>query len=68
MQTRAAGLVNIMCGFGVQAMKTTEAMTKVYTKGCISSIQGFVESNLYTVGGIAFGVALAQLFGESRLR
>ncbi len=58
------GLVNIMCGFGVQEMKESELITKVYTRGCIPAIQGYVESNLYYVGGIALVVAFAQLLGE----
>ena len=58
------GLVNIMCGFDVQGKKTSEVITKIYTRGCIASIQSYVESNLYVVGAIAFGVALAQLFGN----
>jgi len=53
------GLVNIMCGFGVQRSK--DPGTKINTKGCIPMIQRWFEQNLYTVGGIALGVALAQL-------
>jgi hypothetical protein len=58
-----------MCGFGVQEkdMKETELLSKIYTRGCIPSIQGYVESNLYYVGGIALGVAFAQLLGKSNV-
>ncbi len=37
---------------------------QIHTQGCIPKLQQYVESNLYTVGGIALGVALAQLLGE----
>ena len=59
------GLVNIMCGFGVQEMKSSEVASKIYRGGCIQSIQVYVEQNLTLVGGIALGVALAQLLGKN---
>ena len=37
---------------------------QIFTQGCIPKLQGYFEQNLYTVGGIALGVALAQLLGE----
>jgi len=56
------GLVNLMCGFEVQSIKeTTEVMKKINTRGCIPTIQGLIENNLYTVGGVAIGIALSQL-------
>jgi len=55
-------LVNLMCGFGVQEMKTAvEALEKINTKGCIPTIQTLIENNLYTVVGVAIGVAVCQL-------
>ena len=57
------GLVNIMCGFGVQEMKSAEVSSKIYRSGCIQSITLHVEQNLTLVGGIALGVALSQLLG-----
>ena len=37
---------------------------QIYMTGCIPKLRQFFEQNLYTVGGIALGVALAQLLGE----
>ncbi len=37
---------------------------QIYTQGCIPRIQSFVEQNLYVVGGIALGIAVAQLLGQ----
>ena len=41
-----------------------ESLLQIYTQGCISRVQQFVEQNLYVVAGIAMGVALLQLLGE----
>jgi len=54
-------LVNIMCGFGVQTLSDEEIDKKIHRQGCIPRLQQYFEQNLYTVGGIALGVALAQL-------
>ena len=55
-------LVNLMCGFEVQELKDPiEVMRKIYIKGCIPTIQTLIENNLYTVGGVAIGIAMSQL-------
>lgn len=69
-----SNLVNLMCGFGVQELcgkdeinqralrsKCAEAEAKIYTTGCIPKIQALIENNLYTVVGVAIGVAVSQL-------
>jgi tetraspanin-33 len=63
--------LNLMCGFEVQstvkekqegrAKDIADVMSKINTRGCIETIQGLIENNLYTVGGIAIGIALSQL-------
>ncbi|KAL1501822.1 hypothetical protein ABEB36_007076 [Hypothenemus hampei] len=55
-------LVNIMCGYGVQTLSVAEASKKVWTSGCIEIVRSWAEGNLYTIAGIALGVALSQLF------
>ncbi|CAG9760798.1 unnamed protein product [Ceutorhynchus assimilis] len=55
-------LVNIMCGYGVQTLSVAEASKKVWTSGCIEIVRTWAEGNLYTIAGIALGVALSQLF------
>lgn len=57
-----SGLVNNMCGNGVQRTPVSEASKKVWTSGCIEIIRAWAERNLYTIAGIALGVALSQLF------
>ena len=37
---------------------------QIYTNGCIQRIQSYVEQNLYLVGGVALGIAVAQLLGK----
>lgn len=39
-----------------------EASKKVWTSGCIEIVRTWAERNLYTIAGIALGVALSQLF------
>jgi len=39
-------------------------LLQIFTQGCIPSLKSYVESNLYTIGGIAIGVALVQLLGK----
>lgn len=55
-------LVNLMCGFGVQEMKDPlEVINLINITGCIPTIQTLIENNLYTVVGVAIGVAVSQL-------
>ena len=35
---------------------------KINIRGCIPTIQNLIENNLYTVGGVAIGIALSQVF------
>ncbi|KAF2897986.1 hypothetical protein ILUMI_08193 [Ignelater luminosus] len=58
----SSGLVNIMCGYGVQMLSVAEASKKVWTSGCIEIVRSWAERNLYFIAGIALGVALSQLF------
>ncbi|XP_078053222.1 tetraspanin-14 isoform X2 [Augochlora pura] len=58
----SSGLVNIMCGYKVQMFPVSEAGKKVWTSGCIEIVRSFAERNLYTIAGIALGIALSQLF------
>ncbi|XP_059489115.1 tetraspanin-33-like [Neocloeon triangulifer] len=58
----SSGLVNIMCGYGVQKHTPAEAGKKIYTTGCVEEVRIWLERNLYTIACVALGVALAQLF------
>lgn len=57
----SSGLVNIMCGYGAQQSSVAEAGKKVWTTGCIEVVRFWAERNLYTIAGVALGVALSQL-------
>ncbi|KAG1665187.1 Tetraspanin-33 [Nymphon striatum] len=63
-----SGLINMMCGFGVLDKSALEAESKIFTKGCISSIQTTVKNNLYVVAGSCLGLALLQLFSMFQAR
>ncbi|OWR43377.1 putative tetraspanin, partial [Danaus plexippus plexippus] len=58
----SSGLVNIMCGYGVQNYPVAEASKRVWTSGCIEIVRSWAERNLYTIASVALGVALSQLF------
>ncbi|KAF9811001.1 hypothetical protein SFRURICE_000069 [Spodoptera frugiperda] len=58
----SSGLVNIMCGYGVQNYPVAEASKRVWTSGCIEIVRAWAERNLYTIASVALAVALAQLF------
>lgn len=50
---------SILFGYFLQV---AEAGKKVWTSGCIEIVRNWAEGNLYTIAGIALGVALSQLF------
>ncbi|KDR16632.1 tetraspanin-33-like [Zootermopsis nevadensis] len=58
----SSGLINIMCGYGAQEFPVAEAAKKVWTSGCIEIVRSWAERNLYTIAGVALGIALSQLF------
>lgn len=58
----SSGLVNIMCGYGVQQESVAAASKKIWTNGCIEIVRVWAERNLYTIAGIALIAALSQLF------
>lgn len=57
----SSGLVNIMCGYGVQNRPVAEASNLVWASGCIEVVRAWAERNLYFIAGVALGVALSQL-------
>ncbi|KAH8387647.1 hypothetical protein KR093_008513 [Drosophila rubida] len=57
----SSGLVNIMCGYAVQKESVAAASKLIWTSGCIEIVRVWAERNLYTMAGIALGVALIQL-------
>lgn len=47
--------------FSCNFLQVAEASKKVWTSGCIEIVRSWAERNLYTIAGIALGVALSQL-------
>lgn len=58
----SSGLVNIMCGYGVQEHSVAAASKRIWTSGCIEIVRVWAERNLYVIAGVALGIALLQLF------
>lgn len=54
-------LVNLMCGFDVQRKSEADASEIIYTRGCLITMQDLITNNMYTVAGVAIGIALSQL-------
>ena len=42
-------------------LQEPEAVERINTRGCIETIEGLITNNLYTVGGVAIGIALSQV-------
>ncbi|CAH0395305.1 unnamed protein product [Bemisia tabaci] len=59
--TITGNLINIMCGYKAQELTVAEASKKVWTSGCIEVVRLWAERNLYTIAGVALGIALSQL-------
>ncbi|KAH8261979.1 hypothetical protein KR026_012517 [Drosophila bipectinata] len=57
----SSGLVNIMCGYGVQEAPVPEARKRIWTSGCIEIVRVWAERNLYLIAAVALGIALVQL-------
>lgn len=58
----SGGLINIMCGYGVQRLSVAEASKKVWTSGCIEIVRGYAERNIYVIAVVALSAAFTQLF------
>jgi len=57
-------VINTQCGYGIRdKTKFTVAsrVDKINISGCINSFEGWLKTNLYTVGGILIGIALLQI-------
>ncbi|XP_075886336.1 tetraspanin-33 isoform X1 [Nelusetta ayraudi] len=57
------GIVNTMCGRGMQELQHTEAGEHIHANGCIDQLVNWIHSNLFLLGGIALGLAIPQLVG-----
>ncbi|XP_030637091.1 tetraspanin-33 [Chanos chanos] len=57
------GIINTMCGHGMQDMEFDKAADFINTSGCIDKLVNWFHSNLFLLGGIALGLAIPQLVG-----
>ncbi|KAI7791769.1 tetraspanin-33 [Triplophysa rosa] len=57
------GIINTMCGQGMQGFNYQEAGAFINTNGCIDKVVNWIHSNLFLLGGIALGLAIPQLVG-----
>lgn len=57
----SSGLINIMCGYGVQSQSVSSASKKIWTSGCIEIVRVWAERNLYVFAGVALSCSFVQL-------
>lgn len=57
----SSGLINIMCGYGVQSQSVSQASKKIWTSGCIDIVRIWAERNLYLFAGVALSCSFIQL-------
>lgn len=57
----SSGLINIMCGYGVQSQSVSSASKKIWTSGCIEIVRVWAERNLYVFAGVALSCSFIQL-------
>lgn len=57
----SSGLINIMCGYGVQSQSVSQASKKIWTSGCIEIVRVWAERNLYLFAGVALTCSFVQL-------
>uniref|UniRef100_A0A8B9KFR4 Tetraspanin n=1 Tax=Astyanax mexicanus TaxID=7994 RepID=A0A8B9KFR4_ASTMX len=55
------GVINTMCGFGVQTQTYLDAEKSIYPVGCAERAVTWIESHLLLVGALALGLALPQV-------
>ncbi|XP_041368657.1 tetraspanin-33-like isoform X2 [Gigantopelta aegis] len=54
--------INILCGAGVlKKSDPNEVSDKIYTNGCLRGLQVWLDSNIWTFGGIILGILLPQI-------
>lgn len=55
------GIINTMCGRGMQELEYSEAGEHIHASGCIDTLVNWIHSNLFLLGGIALGLAIPQV-------
>lgn len=55
------GIINTMCGQGMQDFDYQRAGEFINTNGCIDKVVNWIHSNLFLLGGIALGLAIPQV-------
>uniref|UniRef100_S4RW91 Tetraspanin n=1 Tax=Petromyzon marinus TaxID=7757 RepID=S4RW91_PETMA len=59
----AEDVVNTQCGYDVRLKTELDQQSYIYTKGCVTQFEKWLQNNLILVAGIFIGIALVQIFG-----
>ncbi|XP_063073396.1 tetraspanin-33-like [Engraulis encrasicolus] len=57
------GVVNTMCGYGMQERDKEAAEKHIHTTGCLDKFIDWMRNNQFLLGAIALGFAVSQLIG-----
>ncbi|XP_074979457.1 tetraspanin-33-like isoform X3 [Caretta caretta] len=54
-------VLNSMCGYGTQNLRSWKAESLIYTEGCLEKIVGWGQRNLLLVAGLAIGLFFLEI-------
>uniref|UniRef100_K7FVX8 Tetraspanin n=1 Tax=Pelodiscus sinensis TaxID=13735 RepID=K7FVX8_PELSI len=54
-------VLNTMCGYGTQNLRSWQAESLIYTEGCLEKIVGWGQKNLLLVAGLATGLFFLEI-------
>nr|XP_014428800.2 tetraspanin-33-like [Pelodiscus sinensis] len=56
-----SSVLNTMCGYGTQNLRSWQAESLIYTEGCLEKIVGWGQKNLLLVAGLATGLFFLEI-------
>ncbi|XP_041072189.1 tetraspanin-33 isoform X3 [Carcharodon carcharias] len=54
-------VLNTMCGYETQSMKSSTAKKQIYTGGCMDKVITWGQQNLFLIGGLGLGLLLLEV-------
>uniref|UniRef100_A0A8C3S342 Tetraspanin n=1 Tax=Chelydra serpentina TaxID=8475 RepID=A0A8C3S342_CHESE len=58
---KEASVLNSMCGYGTQNLRSWKAESLIYTEGCLEKIVGWGQRNLLLIAGLAIGLFFLEV-------
>ncbi|XP_065278487.1 tetraspanin-33-like [Emys orbicularis] len=60
-ETAITSVLNTMCGYGTQNLRSWKAESLIYIEGCLEKIVGWGQRNLLLVAGLAIGLFFLEI-------